>query len=382
MKEILMKKGQRNKDEKERGITLIALVITIIVLLILAGVSIAMLTGENGILTQAQVAKEETEKASLIEQVQVDILGEQAKGNGSGISSGVLQTILNKYFTAESVPEDANSITKDTVLTAKNEYGGYDISLSDIYNGDIIAEKEPIETATSYTANYLDINYDGKADGIIYADLAVGGSGQWNNDDWSGYEIPKVDSGLKEYYIEEENYDGEAKFGNAGGKLIAPVEGSSGDPRFYIMALEDINPGTYYCWYDAAYGKLDNIVDTSEDDFGQGKANTADVMAKWDAETWGAQNDNGTYDDLWGAIKEQVEDGWFLPSKSEWAAFGDMATGLGLTTSNYSSYGLKDWYWSSSQSTASNAYDAYFNSGCISGSDVFYINAVRLSATF
>ena len=46
------------------GITLIALVITIIVLLILAGVSIAMLTGENGILTQAQRAKEETESAA------------------------------------------------------------------------------------------------------------------------------------------------------------------------------------------------------------------------------------------------------------------------------------------------------------------------------
>ena len=43
------------------GITLIALVITIIVLLMLAGVSIAMLTGENGILTQAGQAKEQTE---------------------------------------------------------------------------------------------------------------------------------------------------------------------------------------------------------------------------------------------------------------------------------------------------------------------------------
>ena len=49
--------------KKERGITLIVLVITIIVLLILAGVSIATLTGNNGILTQAQKAKEETEEA-------------------------------------------------------------------------------------------------------------------------------------------------------------------------------------------------------------------------------------------------------------------------------------------------------------------------------
>ena len=47
----------------QKGITLIALVITIIVLLILAGVSIAMLTGENGILTQAKKAKKETEEA-------------------------------------------------------------------------------------------------------------------------------------------------------------------------------------------------------------------------------------------------------------------------------------------------------------------------------
>ncbi len=56
-------KNKRKYLKKERGITLIALVITIIVLLILAGVSIAMLTGDNGILTQAARAKEETEKA-------------------------------------------------------------------------------------------------------------------------------------------------------------------------------------------------------------------------------------------------------------------------------------------------------------------------------
>ena len=37
-------------NEKQKGITIIALVITIIVLLILAGISIAMLTGDNGIL--------------------------------------------------------------------------------------------------------------------------------------------------------------------------------------------------------------------------------------------------------------------------------------------------------------------------------------------
>ena len=53
-----------NRKTNNRGITLIALVITIIVLLILAGVSISMLTGENGILTQANKAKRATEEAA------------------------------------------------------------------------------------------------------------------------------------------------------------------------------------------------------------------------------------------------------------------------------------------------------------------------------
>ena len=49
--------------KEQKGITLIALVITIIVLLILAGVSIAMLSGENGLLTQSQRAAAETKVA-------------------------------------------------------------------------------------------------------------------------------------------------------------------------------------------------------------------------------------------------------------------------------------------------------------------------------
>ena len=60
----IVKNNKRHKEKnivkKQTGITLIALVITIIVLLILAGVSIAMLTGNNGILTQAKLAKENT----------------------------------------------------------------------------------------------------------------------------------------------------------------------------------------------------------------------------------------------------------------------------------------------------------------------------------
>ena len=62
----------KNILKKEAGITLIALVITIIVLLILAGVSIAMLTGNNGILNQAKLAKENTQAAKEQEEKDLD----------------------------------------------------------------------------------------------------------------------------------------------------------------------------------------------------------------------------------------------------------------------------------------------------------------------
>ena len=76
-KKIGSKESLKNRNarlevkNKERGITLIALVITIVVLLILAGVSISMLTGENGILTQASNAKKATEESTEQEKRQL-----------------------------------------------------------------------------------------------------------------------------------------------------------------------------------------------------------------------------------------------------------------------------------------------------------------------
>lgn len=60
--------------KKENGITLIALVITIIVLLILSGVTITMIVGQNGILSQANTAKEETIIATEKEQIEIALV--------------------------------------------------------------------------------------------------------------------------------------------------------------------------------------------------------------------------------------------------------------------------------------------------------------------
>ena len=63
------------KIEKNKGITLIALIVTIIVLLILAGVTISTLTGESGIMIKASNAKKETAKANAEERVRIEVLG-------------------------------------------------------------------------------------------------------------------------------------------------------------------------------------------------------------------------------------------------------------------------------------------------------------------
>ena len=62
--------------KNQSGITLIALVITIIVLLILAGVSIAMLLGQNGILGHATDAKADTEEAEIADKINMALNGE------------------------------------------------------------------------------------------------------------------------------------------------------------------------------------------------------------------------------------------------------------------------------------------------------------------
>lgn len=88
-------KGEKDKNMRNKGITLIALVITIIVLLILATVSIATLTGENGILTRATDAKEQTEIAEEKEAIQLAYAGAVAEKRGTG---DITASDLNREF--------------------------------------------------------------------------------------------------------------------------------------------------------------------------------------------------------------------------------------------------------------------------------------------
>lgn len=102
---------KKMKILKERGITLIALVITIIILLILAGVSIAMLTGENGILSQAQKASEENERAAEEEAIRLAVtsLNAEKYTNPSKFPDGM--------FTSEQLDEETSKYKEPDQVT-------------------------------------------------------------------------------------------------------------------------------------------------------------------------------------------------------------------------------------------------------------------------
>ena len=125
-------KRKNKKILQQRGITLVALVISIILLLILAGISIQAITN-TGIFEQAENAKRASEIASIKEKISLDIYEKQLTPPLGSITEGELIEILGKYFddVPETLPEDLSTLT----LTTKSEYGNYSIKVSDVYTG-------------------------------------------------------------------------------------------------------------------------------------------------------------------------------------------------------------------------------------------------------
>ncbi len=130
------------KYKGKKGITLIALVITIIILLILAGVSIATLTGQNGLLGKANTAKIETKKASAKEKVQLAVMG--SLDNTGEINNNELKTNLNKVegIDKNTIPE---TITDD-IYPFTVTIDGYEIQIDKNGRVTIIGENPGGET--------------------------------------------------------------------------------------------------------------------------------------------------------------------------------------------------------------------------------------------
>ena len=93
-------------NEKEKGITLIALITTIIVLLILAGITIGAITGSNGIIGQAQSAKEETEIANEKEIIDISTVEAMGKNNRGNLEEEEFQTAVSNHTNGKATVSD------------------------------------------------------------------------------------------------------------------------------------------------------------------------------------------------------------------------------------------------------------------------------------
>ena len=159
----------KNKFKKNKGITLIALVVTIVVLLILAGISISMLTGQNGILNRASEAKEKTEKAQADEEETIknyeNIMN--AYADGLPIGEGTTPYLPNNTFTKKEGDLNTGLVIQDA---NQNEYVWVEVPTTIYdnteYNSSGAKKPQNSEDYTNieaclkeYTANYANSSY-------------------------------------------------------------------------------------------------------------------------------------------------------------------------------------------------------------------------------
>lgn len=105
--------------KNQKGITLVALVITIVVLLILAGVTISMVMGDNGVLSNSQKAKEESATgtandslSSALSSISTNYYAAQS-GNGATTNVSENQAQLNNCDTLADVLKDSTNLTAE-----------------------------------------------------------------------------------------------------------------------------------------------------------------------------------------------------------------------------------------------------------------------------
>ena len=212
-------KAQKNRNnyifkgvKDKNGITLIALVITIIVLLILAGVSIATLTGENGILTRANDAKTSTEIAEEREKIELSATAALAEDLGGEIDIDTLRTELGKYFKVGNYEVELGTNEDGTegyiVTITENDQNGRKYFVDKNGNVTEYTAKEPEETPEDATVTELSqMKY-----GVIEIEFLTGTSYNVNDTKAPNDPSNNMTSDMKKVYWEngEEKVEGES----------------------------------------------------------------------------------------------------------------------------------------------------------------------------
>ena len=196
-----MKQKFKKMAKERRGVTLIALVITIIVLLILAGVTIAMLTGDNGIISKAMQAKNKTEEARKTEEAGLKKIENYI--NGKSAEAGVviqdLKSIKSDGTEGEVIGEKVSDGAGGVVPIPSGFYYVGGTAKSGTVISDNLADKDKYKgqevVGTNLSGNqfvFIPVNgidlkyeqdhkYDGKYEYAYTTEL----SGYTSQSDWS-----------------------------------------------------------------------------------------------------------------------------------------------------------------------------------------------------
>lgn len=379
------------KTKEIRGITLIALVVTIAVLLIIAGVSINAVIGDDGLVKKAQEsaasaaeseAKEIMNRAVLEfqlskgdETLEEFLKGKVAKGKIDNVEKnedgtltitkdGYTLKVENKSNTSKKDENDKNDNNNNQEdkkdegkLTLSSYSGEYTYPNSGTFtvienSGTISATSSNTDVATVVVNGNLVTVIPGTTEGttnikVISAEtekynakivtyVAIVKKGTFSKESGIGYYADIDDDGTVDGIIFED-------FRNGG-------SGTWGGSNYSFSIVTDIK--NYYISkkdYSGPFGVKDVLAPT-------GTGNTRFyVMALRDASTSSSVAS--------GAKKLETEI-WKIPTNNEWLAFGDQ---LGITKLNYTVYGLSNRYWTSTEGINYSGNTISFSDGTIKG---------------
>ena len=272
-----------------------------------------------------------------------------------------------------------------------------------ITNANKAVNENDLKTAQEAVVAWLgdrwvsDIDGDGIADGIIVADISqestdttntYKGGNPWG-DSWGSFSYTAQTTGLKSY-SEDTSYKYTNPDGSQVDGTLITCTNNSGTPQYYILSLANYDSNTHY-WYKNAYGKMSDYSKFTSQDFGKGKENTEKMIDRMknhsDTSKYSVdygEATTGTNADVWSIIQDKANEGWFVPSRVEWAAFASYLNPSNTSgdANYYVNYGLSSWYWSSAQYNTNNAYEVLFINGDMNCSTVRNYSYVRLASTF
>ena len=280
-------------NKRERGITLIALVVTIIVLLILAGVSIFMLTGQNGILKRAVEAKEKTETAqqdeeekmqgyeSAIDQYIGKIpeglkVGDKVTYSPSGTynwQAKYCSTTLTEDVTLSSVKGESFNLTEWRVLSIENgkvELVPIKPTKGTVYLGQAQGYNNGVKLLNDACSSL----YSNMSKGIIARSL--------NIEDIEKYMEPAKLAETREY----QNTHGGAKYGN---QLSSAYTNSNNFPAIYPKENLSVINGESKKTGGLERSEQTNFIEKNENGATDGKITTATSIQPYQTD-WYKEN--------------------------------------------------------------------------------------------